>query len=141
MMSKSQNKTQPTNSSVTQYLSAIEDPQIRQDSQQIVKIMRRISGKKAVLWSAGILGYGTFHYQYASGREGDWMRIGLAPRKREMSLYLTMDITQFAEILQRLGKHKTGKGCLYIRKLADVDLEVLEELIQAAWNKSLEQYP
>lgn len=125
-----ENKTQPTKASAAKYIDALEDPQQKKDCKQLVKMMRAATGERAVMWGPSIVGFGTHHYKYDSGREGDIMIVGFAPRKGQISLYLTCDIQQMAPLLAKLGKHKTGKGCLYIKRLADVDVDVLKQMIE-----------
>lgn len=125
-----ENKTQPTKVSAAKYIDALEDPQQKKDCKQLVKMMRAATGERAVMWGPSIVGFGTHHYKYESGREGDIMMVGFAPRKGQISLYLTCDIQQMAPLLEKLGKHKTGKGCLYIKRLADVDQDVLQQMIE-----------
>ncbi len=125
-----ENKTKPTQVSAAKYIDALEDPQQKKDCKQLVKMMRAATGERAVMWGPSIVGFGTYHYKYASGDEGDIMIVGFAPRKNQISLYLTCDIQKMAPLLEKLGKHKTGKGCLYIKRLADVDLNVLNQMIE-----------
>lgn len=123
-------KTQENDQSVNAFLDAVESDKKRQDCYTIAALMEKISGSPAKMWGDSIVGFGKYHYKYASGREGDWMLLGLSPRKQAITLYLMSGFYQFKDILQRLGKHKTGQGCLYIRTLEDVDVAVLEELIK-----------
>ena len=125
-----ENKTKPTKVSAAKYIDALEDPQQKKDCKLLVKMMRAATGERAVMWGPSIVGFGTYHYKYASGREGDFLIVGFAPRKNQISVYLTCDIQKMAPLLEKLGKHKTGKGCLYIKRLADVDLDVLNEMIE-----------
>ncbi len=125
-----ENKTKPTGVSPTKFINELEDLQQRKDCKQLVKMMKAATGEKAVMWGPSIVGFGSCHYKYASGREGDIMLVGFAPRKNQLSLYLSCDIQRSADLLAQLGKHKTGKGCLYIKKLEDVDLDVLAALIE-----------
>lgn len=125
----SENKTKPTQVAVADFLASIDDAQRREDCQVILQIMERVTGEPAVMWGPGIAGFGTYHYRYESGREGDWAVTGFSPRKNDTSVYLTSAGPSQPELLARLGRHKMGKSCLYIRKLADVDAAVLEQLI------------
>ena len=127
-----QNKTQPTQVSPASYLAAIEDTGRREDCAAIAQLMSRATGHPAVMWGTGIVGFGSYHYRYDSGREGDSCLTGFAARKGDISIYLRGDFPQRDALLARLGKHKMGKACLYIRKLSDVDLTVLEQLVQAS---------
>lgn len=126
-------KTKPTQMSVADYLAAVEHPVRRADAQMLCDVMAKISGAAPAMWGPSIIGFGTHHYRYDSGREGEMCRIGFAPRKAELVLYGLVLDEAGREPLDRLGKHKTGKGCLYIKKLADVDMAVLEAMIAAAW--------
>ncbi len=106
-----------------------------------MKIFREITGENGKLWGPSIVGFGEYHYQYESGREGDWMRNGFSPRKQNLSLYIMAGFNKRGKLLEKLGKYKTGKGCLYINKLEDVDEKVLRELIQADWDYMMEKFP
>jgi len=120
-------KTKATEVSVDDFLDAVADPQRREDGKAVRAMMERVSGEPAVMWGPTIVGFGRYHYKYASGHEGDMARLGFSPRARELVLYLLGDFEHQA-LLDRLGKHKTGKCCLYIKRLADVDMDVLEQL-------------
>jgi hypothetical protein len=125
-------KTKPTAQSVDAFIDAIADEQKRNDSRIILAMMEKATKEKPKLWGSAIVGFGDVRYKSpATGREVDWFRIGFAPRKANLSLYL-MDLTRHADALPKLGKHKTGVGCLYINKLADVDVKVLEGMVKAA---------
>lgn len=129
-------KTKPTAASVEDFINAIKDEQKRKDSFLLLEMMKKASGEEPVLWGSSIIGFGNKRYKSpATGREVDWLLIGFAPRKANLSLYLTMDIKKHAAALNKLGKHKTGVGCLYINKLEDVDLKVLKGLIDTALKK------
>jgi hypothetical protein len=128
MMTMAENKTKPTESSVTDFLNNIEDQQLRKDCFDIVDMMRKVSHSEPVLWGSAIIGFGTVHYVYESGREGDTVAIGFSPRKQNISLYLTGGLSKIEDELLQLGKFKTGKGCLYIKSLSDVNVEVLEKI-------------
>jgi hypothetical protein len=125
-----ENKTKPTKVSVAGYIAALPDESKRADARTLVKLMQAATGEKPAMWGPSIVGFGSVHYVYESGREGDMPLIGFSPRKPALVLY---GVARSAEsLLPRLGKHTTGKGCLYIRKLADVDVKVLEKMIAAA---------
>jgi hypothetical protein len=124
-----QNKTQPTQMSPAGYLAAIEDAGRRDDCNAIAQLMARATGHPAVMWGTGIVGFGSYHYRYDSGREGDTCLTGFASRKGEISVYLMADFPERDALLAQLGKHKMGKACLYIRKLSDIDTGVLEQLV------------
>ncbi|MFP4644961.1 MAG: DUF1801 domain-containing protein [Spirochaetales bacterium] len=118
--------------SVEAYLTSLSDERKRTDSWKLIEIMQRITGCEPVMWGTSIIGFGDVHLKYASGREVDWFAVGFAPRKQAISLYLTCDVEQFANRLEELGPHKHGKGCLYIKRLSDIDVGVLETLISEA---------
>lgn len=123
-------KTQPTDQNPAEVLNAVEDPNRREDCLRLLEIFEEEVGAPAVMWGDAIVGFGTYHYVYKSGREGDWMLAGFSPRKRNISLYIMSGFEGVEDIMSRLGKHKTGKSCLYINKLADIDEAALRELIQ-----------
>ena len=126
-------KTQPTAASVTDYINSIENEQKRKDSLVLVEIMQNATGETPILWSNSIIGFGIKRYKSpATGREVDWLKMGFAPRKANLSVYISVGIKEHAEALAKLGKHKTGVGCLYINKLNDIDLEVLKGMITTA---------
>jgi hypothetical protein len=126
-------KTKPTQASVEEFINNIDDEQKRKDSFVLLDIMKKASAEEPVLWGSCIIGFGNKRYKSdRTGREVDWLRIGFAPRKANLSLYVRVGIKEHADALQKLGKHKIGVGCLYINKLEDVDLKVLEEIIAAA---------
>lgn len=127
----SKNKTVATDVEVAEYLSRIEPERRRADAQRLDQIFREVSGFAPRMWGPSIVGYGRYHYTYASGREGDAPATGFAPRKANLVIYIMPGYTDFSAILARLGKHKIGKSCLYINKLDDIDLSVLKELIAA----------
>jgi hypothetical protein len=122
-------KTKQTKASVSRFLNAIEDPKRRKDCKTVAKIMKEVTGHPPKMWGESIVGYGTYRYKYASGREGDWMLTGFAPRKQALTLYIMAGFRQYDALLKKLGKFKTGKACLYVKSLEDVDLDVLRELI------------
>src|SRR5262245_6761030 len=123
-------KTQPTDQDVELFLDSIVDAQQRQDSRTIAEIMREITGVAPCMWGSSIVGFGSYHYRYASGREGDWPLTGFSPRKQNLTLYLSYGFDQHHELLERLGKYKVGKACLYLKRLDDVDLAALREIIR-----------
>lgn len=125
-------KTKATDASVEVFLQSIPEERKRQDSLALLQMMQEATGEAPRLWGSSIVGFGDYHYAYASGREGDWFVAGFSPRKQNLTLYAMGGFEPHAELLERLGKHKIGKGCLYINKLADVDQEVLRALISAS---------
>lgn len=127
----SQNKTVPTGASVEAFLAGVEPARKAAEAQQLDALFRRVTGYEPQMWGPSIIGYGRYHYRYASGREGDFLATGFSPRKARHSIYIMPGYQDYGAILSRLGKHKLGKSCLYVNKLADIDLEVLAELIRA----------
>ena len=125
-----ENKTRATIASVTEFINAIEDRQKRADARKVAAIMRRVTGKRAKMWGPSIVGYGTYHYKYESGREGDFMIAGFSPRRQALTVYILAGFGRFDTLMGKLGKYKTGKSCLYIKRLADVNEKVLEKLIE-----------
>lgn len=125
-------KTKPTNVSVDKFLAGVTDPARREDCLTVLRMMKRITGEDPVMWGPSMVGFGTYHYKYASGQEGDWFLAGFSPRKTDLTLYVTPGLHRYPDLLKRLGKHKTGKSCLYVKRLADVDLDVLGELVTSA---------
>lgn len=134
-------KTKLNDASVVKFLASIENEQQRKDSFDILELMKEATRDEPKMWGESIIGFGKYHYVYASGREGDWMRIGFSPRKGKISLYLMCEVEHQTKILNRIGKYKSGKSCFYINKMSDIDRNVLKELIQSAIAKMEEQYP
>ncbi|MFI5156230.1 MAG: DUF1801 domain-containing protein [Chitinophagales bacterium] len=134
-------KTKPTKSSVASYLNAVSDAQRKQDAKQMDAWMEEISGEKARLWGPSIIGYGSYHYKYDSGHEGDMPRLAFSPRKNALVLYLMLGAEPVAKLLKKLGKYKSGKGCLYLRSLEDVDTEVLRTMISTTLKYMNQKYP
>jgi hypothetical protein len=126
------NKTKPTDVSVASFVNALAEPARRSDARVLMGLMKRATGEKPKLWGPSIIGFGSFHYTYESGREGDTVLVGFSPRKAATVLYGVTGSKTAPRLLAKLGKHTTGKGCLYIKKLADVDQQVLEQLIVTA---------
>jgi len=134
-------KTKPTAVGVADFLAAVPNAQRREDAKQVCAIMERLSGEPPVMWGPSIVGFGSYHYRYDSGREGDMARIGFSPRSTALVLYLADGYRGKEDQLARLGKHKTGVSCLYINKLADVDQGVLEEMVADTLAYMDEKYP
>lgn len=122
-------KTKVNEASVEKFLNAVADEQTRKDCYEILKIMKQVTKEEPKMWGASIVGFGSYHYKGASGREGDWMLTGFSPRKQNLTLYLMHGFDVNKDLLKKLGKHKTSMGCLYIKKLDDVDKKVLKELV------------
>ncbi|HUH77518.1 MAG TPA: DUF1801 domain-containing protein [Devosia sp.] len=138
-------KTRPHTGDVDAFLAEISDPQKRADSAQLIALMQEITGEPPVLWGT-MIGFGSYHYRYASGHEGDAMLVGFAPRKAEFSIYLMGSYLPAATdmreaLLARLGKHRMGKACLYVKRLSDIDLDILRELATASVRYLRETYP
>ncbi len=130
-------KTKPTTASVEEFINSVPDEQKRNDSFVLMEMMKKATKEEPVLWSNSIIGFGNKRYKSpATGREVDWLRIGFAPRKANLSLYLSVSIKEHAAALKKLGKHKTGAGCLYINKLEEIDLKVLKGMIDVALDKN-----
>jgi hypothetical protein len=137
-----ENKTQPTDASVEEFIQAIEHPQKRADSFSLKKIMEEVTGEKAVMWGDSIVGFGKYHYHYDSGRKGDFLIAGFAPRKAAISLYLLGCMeNEFEHLMSKLGKHKTGASCIYFNKLTDLNEPILRELIKVSYDFMKKKYP
>jgi hypothetical protein len=129
-------KTKPTSASVEDFINTVKDEQKRKDCFVLLEMMKKASGEEPVLWSSSVIGFGSKRYKSpGTGREVDWLRIGFSPRKANLSLYLSLYIKEHAAALEKLGKYKTGVGCLYINKLEDIDLDVLKEIIDTALSR------
>jgi len=136
----SEPKTKRNDASVQEFLDAVSDEVKREDSYRVLNIMSEITGEDAVMWGPSIVGFGSYHFVYASGREGDWMRTGFSPRKQALTLYIMSGFGRYEELLSRLGKYTTGKSCLYIKRLSDVDESVLRELIESSCSHITTRY-
>lgn len=134
-------KTKKNTASVEDFINSLDDQKKREDSFKIHRMMEEITGNKAAMWGSSIIGYGTYHYVYASGREGDWMASGFSPRKNALTIYIMSGFNKFDDLMTNLGKYKTGKGCLYIKNLEDVNEDVLRELIAESHTYITEKYP
>jgi len=132
-------KTKPTKDSVAGFLGKIADAKRREDAKAVAKLMAEATGEKAEMWGSGIVGFGRHRYKYDSGREGEWMLTGFSPRKSELVVYIMPGFEHFPDLMKRLGKYKTGKSCLYIKKLEDVDTKVLKELVTQSVAKVAEK--
>ena len=127
-------KTKQNDASVEEFLNGISEEQKRDDSLEILEMMKKATGEEPKMWGSSMIGFGLKRYKSpATGREVDWFKIGFSPRKANLSLHLTIDIKKYSDALEKLGKHKTGAGCLYVNKLDDVDLKVLKQIIESAW--------
>ncbi|WP_338244202.1 DUF1801 domain-containing protein [Aurantiacibacter hainanensis] len=143
----SENKTLPTDAKVADFIASVNHERKREEAHVLDALFRRVTGEDPVMWGPSIIGYGQYHYKYESGHEGDMCRTGFSPRKAKHSLYLMAQYcdektkAKNAELLDRLGKYSKGASCLYVNKLADVDMDVLEELIRVNWQAMNEVYP
>lgn len=135
-----QNKTQKTNESVSLFLSSVAEEQKREDSYTLLNLMGEITQAEPHLWGTSIIGFGEYHYKYKTGREGDWFITGFSPRKQALTLYLMCDLSHDGLDFTDLGKHKLGKGCLYIKRLSDINIEVLEKIIKDSISIIKEKY-
>lgn len=129
-MAKAELKTKKNEQSVNNFIDKVEDETKREDCRKISAMMEKVTGKQPKMWGDAIIGFGTYNYKYASGREGEWMETGFSPRKQNLTLYIMSGFTKYEELLAKLGKHKTGKSCLYIKSLNDIDEKILKELIE-----------
>lgn len=134
-------KTLPNDASVEEYLLSVENEDRRADTRAVIALMQQITGHPPVMWGDSIIGFDTYHYKYASGREGDWMISAVAPRKAALTVYIMAGFDRFGDLMERLGKYKTGSSCLYLKKLSDADPDVLEELIKVSVAYMRETYP
>ncbi|MCE2406071.1 MAG: DUF1801 domain-containing protein [Pseudomonadales bacterium] len=128
-MASNQNKTVPTDTSVEQFINSVDNETKRKDSLEILDMMSAITGSPPVLWGSSLVGFGRYHYKYASGREGDFFLTGFSPRKQALTIYIMPGFSEYETILGNLGKYKTGKSCLYVKKLDEIDRDLLRELI------------
>ena len=126
------NKTKAEDASVTDFIAAVEHPGKRADAEVLDALFRRVTGQAARMWGPTIIGYGQYHYRYDSGREGDMCRVGFSPRKQNLTLYLE-GIATFDDLLGKLGKHSTGKVCLYVKRLSDIDMATLREIVEVSY--------
>lgn len=125
-------KTKLNDASVDEFIDKVEDEAKREDCRTIARMMEKVTGEKPKMWGTSIVGFGSYHYKYASGREGDWPKTGFSPRKQNLTLYIMDGFDKYDDLLSKLGKHKTGKSCLYVKRLGDIDIKALEKLIRAS---------
>jgi len=133
-------KTKPEKTDPRAFIAEVEPESKRKDAETIISMMERLSGEKPVMWGPSMIGFGSYHYKYDSGREGDWFLTGFSPRKSNFSLYIMAGFDKYEKLMSKLGKYKTGKSCLYVKKLDDIDLDVLEELITGSLVYMKEKY-
>lgn len=122
-------KTKKTDASVSKFIDTVEDEGKRDDAYTVLKLMQKITREEPKLWGTAIVGFGTYRYKYASGQEGDWPLVGFSPRKQNLTLYIMPGFEKYDDLMNKLGKYKTGKSCLYIKSLQDIDMKVLQEII------------
>ncbi len=122
-------KTKLNNASVEKFLNSVEDKEKRELSFKVLELIKKITKEEPKMWGTSIVGFGTYHYKYKSGQEGDWMQVGFSPRKQAVTLYIMSGFSRYDELMNKLGKYKTGKSCLYIKKEEDIDFKVLKELV------------
>lgn len=134
-------KSQPSASSVSAYLNSIVNEKRKHDSFKLLNMMEKITGEQGRMWGSQLVGFGTYHYKYSSGREGDWFMTGFAPRKQNITIYIMPGFKRYNELMSRLGKYKTGKSCLYIKHLDHVDIDILQELIVRGYEHMRFKYP
>jgi Domain of unknown function (DU1801) len=131
-------KTKPTGQDVAAYLNSITDPQLRENCLWLAQTMKEITRSEPKMWGSSIVGFGSYHYKYASGREGDWLLTGFSPRQRNLTVYIMAGFAAHGELMQKLGKHSTGKSCLYIRSLSGIHRPTLKKLIRASVKETKE---
>ena len=139
-MAKNQNKTVETGASVEDFLASVENEQKQADSREVLEMMSSITGHEPKMWGSSLVGFGTYHYRYASGREGDFFLTGFSPRKQALTVYIMPGFSDYSKLLDKLGKFKTGKSCLYIKKLDDIDRSLLRELVEKGVEYMRENY-
>ncbi len=136
-----ENKTKPTVQRVSEFIAGIEDKQKRADCRELTKLMSGITGNRAKMWGSSMVGYGKYHYKYESGREGDFFLTGFSPRKQALVIYIVSGFDIHPELMEKLGKYKIGKSCLYVKKLDDLDREVLAQLVEESVAYIRKKYP
>lgn len=136
-----ENKTVANDGDVEAFIESIEDENKRNDARSIMKMMEEITGENPTMWGTSIVGFGSYHYVYASGRKGDFMMTGFSPRKRNTSIYVMPGFSEYGDLLSKLGRHKLGRSCLYVTKLSDVDEGVLRTIVERGYQDMKEKYP
>lgn len=134
-------KTKPGKKSVKRFLNALGNEKRKQDAYVLLDLLQELSGKPAVLWGDSIVGFGSYHYKYATGREGDWPITGFSPRKQNLSIYVMLGFSRYQALMDKLGKYKTGKSCLYVNKLEDIDMAILKKLLKRSVADMRKTYP
>lgn len=133
-------KTRKNRGGVEKFLASVDNETRREDAFKVLELMQKATGEKPAMWGTAIVGFGTYHYKYASGREGDWMMVGFSPRKQNLVLYIMPGFSAYDELMKKLGKHKTGKSCLYINKLDDIHLPTLRKLVRESYRAMKKKY-
>lgn len=133
-------KTKPTKQSVAAFLTKVADATKREDAKTLIAMMKDATKQEPVMWGTSIIGFGTYRYKYASGREGDWPIVGLSPRKQNLTVYIMPGFDEFEDLLAKLGKHSTGSSCLYIKRLADIDVPTLKKIVVKSVAKMKKKY-
>jgi Domain of unknown function (DU1801) len=139
-MAKAENKTRPEKASVAAFINAVENETRKSDAKTILTMMKKVTGEKPVMWGPSIIGFGQYHYKYESGREGDSLNVGFSPRKANMVLYVLGSLKDDDPLLSKLGKHKRGRACLYINKLEDVDVKILEKIVGKSYKATKKRW-
>ena len=134
-------KTKPTEVSVDAFLAGVEDDVRREDGRTVLALMQEVTGEQPRMWGPSMVGFGSYHYRYDSGHEGDSFIVGFSPRKKELSLYIMPGVERYADQLDRLGRHRTGVSCLYVKRLADIDMAVLREMVELSVADMRRRYP
>ncbi|MCR9138862.1 MAG: DUF1801 domain-containing protein [Alphaproteobacteria bacterium] len=134
-------KTKANDADVGQFLAKVPDAQKRADSDTLMRLMKKVTGEDARMWGGSIIGFGSYHYKYKSGRSGNWMTTGFSPRKAALTVYIMQGFSEHDDLMQKLGRYKTGRSCLYIKRLSDVDLSILEQLIERSYRYIRDNYP
>jgi hypothetical protein len=133
-------KTQPYDRNIPEFLSKVENPQKREDCFTLLELMKEETGEEPQYWHSNMVGFGQYHYKYDSGNEGDWFLTGFSPRKQNLTIYIMSGLERYEELMEKLGKYKTGKSCLYVKRLSDIDLDVLRALVQQSVSYMREKY-
>jgi hypothetical protein len=128
-------KTQRTDASVADFLAGVDNDPRREDAQAVCALMTEVTGEQPAMWGASIVGFGSYEYRYGSGQQGVWLAVGFSPRKQSLTVYISEGLDGHADLLRRLGRHSTGKSCLYLARLSEVDLEVLRELVRQGFDQ------
>lgn len=134
-------KTKPTEQSVAEFLQGVSPEQKRRDCWTLVELMRQATGSEPRMWGSSMVGFGSYHYKYASGQEGDYFLTGFAPRKQNLTVYIMAGFDRYGDLMGKLGKYTAGKSCLYLKRLDDIDLPALQELIRQSVNDMVQTYP